>query len=180
MVSTFKPLIDEQEKQGILPKGALAVIFDKNTMETTGYAHALSDAFKEKVYLVEWYNYDKNPAVRLNKEKVVEVYDKGEWIPIRAAFRYITQKPWNRINLAGTKTLIFNPIIACLAGGRNKLIAAKAFDFFNAEFQKFGLQVNAPRTLQDVEKPLIPLWVKTLGGVAVVKNPYSNGKKKHF
>jgi hypothetical protein len=28
--------------------------------------------------------------------------------------------------------------VACLAGGRNKLVAAKAYDFFNAEFEPKG------------------------------------------
>jgi hypothetical protein len=31
-----------------------------------------------------------------------------------------------------------------------------------------------PRTLLDIEKKLVPMWVETMGGLAVVKNPYSN------
>jgi hypothetical protein len=42
------------------------------------------------------------------------------WTPVRAALRYVTQKPWNRIP-ALTRTFMFNPVIACLAGGRNKV-----------------------------------------------------------
>jgi len=120
----------------------------------------------------------KKPCCRFTQERILEVCmkveNKEEWIPIRAAFRYVTQKPWNRIHLAYTKTLIFNPIIACVAGGRNKLLASKAYDFFNAEMFNHGLQVHVPKTFHDVEKPLVPLWVSTLGGYAVVKNPYSN------
>ena len=41
------------------------------------------------------------------------------WSPVRAALRYVTQKPWNRIP-ALTKTFMYNPVLACLAGGRNK------------------------------------------------------------
>jgi len=83
---------------------------------------------------------------------------EGEWIPIRAAFRYVTQKPWNRIPLH-SKTRILNPTIACLAGGRNKMVAAKAYDIFNAELQPFGLKINMPETIWDVSKNEVPLWV---------------------
>jgi len=175
---TFKPLVEEQEKLGKLPKGALAVIYDKNFMEASGYATTMADVFDEKVYLVEFYSNDEKACVRFDKDRVLEVCinNKGEdeWIPIRAAYRYVTQKPWNRIPLTGTKTLIFNPVIACVAGGRNKLLAAKAYDFFNAEMSQYGLQLHYPKTIHDVEKPLVPWWIQTMGGLAVVKNPYSN------
>ena len=36
------------------------------------------------------------------------------------AVRYVTQRPWDRIPL-NTKTLIMNPLVGCLAGGRNKV-----------------------------------------------------------
>ena len=41
------------------------------------------------------------------------------WTPVRAALRYVTHKPWNRIP-ALTRTFMYNPVLACLAGGRNK------------------------------------------------------------
>ena len=56
--------------------------------------------------------------------------EKEEWVPIRAAFRYVTQKPWTRIPLK-TKTKILNPVISCLAGGRNKNLADKAYEVLN-------------------------------------------------
>lgn len=179
MENTFKPFVEEQEKLGNLPKGGLAVIYDKNYMEATGYATTMADVFDEKVYLVEWYTNDEKACCRFTEDRVLEVCvvmegEKTDWIPIRAAFRYVTQKPWNRIPLSGTKTLMFNPTLACIAGGRNKLLASKAYDFFNAEMSNFGLQVNSPKTVHDVEKPLVPLWVNHMGGFAVVKNPYSN------
>ena len=92
------------------------------------------------------------------------------WTPIRAAFRYVTQKPWNRLPLL-TKTLILNPVvstlsaplavwfidwvqIACLAGGRNKMVAAKAYEFFNAELanQSSGLSLKFPETINVPKK----------------------------
>jgi hypothetical protein len=104
----------------------------------------------------------------------MEVRDTDDvWHTIRAAYRYVTQRPWNRIPVE-TKTLIFNPIIACLAGGRNKLIAAKAYELYNAELAGLGLKINTPETILDVFFDEIPLWVQRFGGHAVVKNPYSN------
>jgi hypothetical protein len=102
-----------------------------------------------------------------------------EWTPIRAAFRYLTQKPWNRLPVV-TKTRIFNPVIACLAGGRNKMMAAKAYDLFNDEFTGTGLKINTPETIRDVQKSEIPLWVEKMGGQAVVKVPYSNAGQGVF
>ena len=72
------------------------------------------------MYLVEFYETDTNPPVKF-VDGVMYVRDVHEmWHPIRACFRYVTQRPWNRIPLC-TKTLILNPIQACLAGGRNKV-----------------------------------------------------------
>ena len=48
------------------------------------------------------------------------------WHPIRACFRYVTNAPWKRIPVR-TKTLVMNKIVACLAGGRNKMMAHRYF-----------------------------------------------------
>ena len=79
---------------------------------------------------------------------------ENEWVPIRAAFRYVTQKPWQRIPLVGSRTLILNPVLACLAGGRNKLLADKAYGFFNARHLELGsrLEIRVPETIRDVTK----------------------------
>lgn len=95
------------------------------------------------------------------------------WVPIRAAFRYVTQRPWTVIPVS-SKTLIYNPVVACLAGGRNKMAADKAYEFFNKELADTGLEVRVPGTIRDVTKEEIPLWVRSMGGKAVVKVPYSN------
>ena len=79
----------------------------------------------------------------------------------------------NRLPLH-TKTVILNPTIACLAGGRNKMVAAKAYDIFNTELAVDGLKINIPETIWDVKKNEVPLWVKKMGGHAVIKVPYSN------
>lgn len=108
------------------------------------------------------------------------VHAEGDdWVPIRAAFRYVTQRPWSRIPLS-SRTLIMNPVIACLAGGRNKMAADKAYEFFNKEIVDSGLAVRVPETIRDVSKEEVPLWVKSMGGKAVVKVPYSNAGQGVF
>jgi len=168
---TFIPLLKQKKR---LPPGCLAVIYDKNYMEASGYAAALAELMHEPVYLAGFYDGDPDPSVRFAQGGVMEVRDaKGEWQSVRAAFRYVTQRPWNRIPVE-TRTLLFNPIIACLAGGRNKLVAAKAYELYNADLAGLGLKINTPETILDVFFDEIPLWVHRFGGHAVVKNPYSN------
>lgn len=165
---SFIPLL---KKKG-LPPGKLAVIYDKNFLEASGYAHSLADLTGEDVFLVKCKNGDKETTTRFNNE-ILEVFHNNEWLPIRCAFRYVTQKPWNRIPIH-TKTKILNPVLCCLAGGRNKLLAAKAYDLFNSEYQGSHIQIQIPETIWDVSKLEVPLWVQKWGGHAVVKNPYSN------
>lgn len=155
-----------------LPAGALAVIYDKNLMETSGYAATMAEITGENVYLIPHFDGEES---YITFEDGVMIYtdEEGLRIPIRAAFRYVTQRPWNRIPLQ-TKTFIFNSTLVCLAGGRNKLLASKAYDLFNAEIAPFGLKILCPETIRDVHKPEIPLWVERFGGRAVIKVPYSN------
>eukprot|EP00246_Nothoceros_aenigmaticus_P010361 TRINITY_DN2681_c0_g1_i6.p1 TRINITY_DN2681_c0_g1~~TRINITY_DN2681_c0_g1_i6.p1 ORF type:complete len:591 (-),score=82.34 TRINITY_DN2681_c0_g1_i6:172-1944(-) len=183
----------------VLPEGKLAVLYDKNKMEASGYAAALADLAGESVYLTPCYADDPHPKVRCREDGVLEICtsnvvyrsnsqissngnshpgDKGpareeQWAPVRAALRYVTQRPWTRIPPV-TRTLIFNPVLACLAGGRNKMLAAKAYDLHNADIAATGLMIHTPETIWDVAKPEVPLWVRRMGGLAVVKVPYAN------
>ena len=166
---TFKPSLKNLRNR---IKGGLAVIYDKNPMEVSGYAKVIADVMQEPVYYVSFMKDDENPAVKF-VDGILNVLENEAWIPIRAAFRYVTQKPWSRIPV-NTKTKILNPIIACLAGGRNKMVAAKAYDIFNAEIEPYGLKINIPETIWDVSKNEIPIWVRKMGGHAVIKVPYSN------
>ncbi|KAI9257617.1 hypothetical protein BY458DRAFT_460856 [Sporodiniella umbellata] len=153
--------------------GGLAVICDKNRMESTGYAAVLADVAQEKVWHVEWHVNDPDPDVRW-VEGVLQIRDKEKnWHPIRACFRYVTQKPWNRFPLK-TKTIVMNEIISCLAGGRNKMMAARAYDFYNSEIVDTGLAIRCPETINNVTRGEVPLWVHSMGGHAVLKVPYSN------
>jgi hypothetical protein len=173
---TFKPFVDAKRSS---LKGGLAVVYDKNPMEASGYAAVIADVFKEPVLFVSFYENDPDPAVRFDGGVMYVRNEYNEWRPIRAAFRYLTQRPWNRLPLH-TKTRIFNPILACLAGGRNKMVAAKAYDIFNTELEASGLKINTPETIWDVSKNEIPLWVRKMGGQAVVKVPYSNAGQGVF
>ncbi len=166
---TFKPNLKNLRNK---IKGGIAVIYDKNPMEVSGYAEVIADVMDEPVYYTSFFNYEKDPSVKF-VDGVMHVFDGDKWIPIRAAFRYVTQKPWNRIPV-NSKTKILNPTIACLAGGRNKMVAAKAYDIFNAEIEQYGLKINMPETIWDVSKNEIPIWVRKMGGHAVIKVPYSN------
>lgn len=165
---TFLPLLKKKN----LPKGALAVIYDKNYLEASGYAASLADLLGEEVLLVQCKNKDSKKVMRFT-DQILEIFHEKKWVPIRAAFRYVTQKPWNRIPIH-TKTRILNPVLCCLAGGRNKILAAKAYDMFNSEFSGSGIEIQMPETIWDVSKLEVPLWVRKWGGHAVVKNPYSN------
>ncbi|PRQ05963.1 hypothetical protein [Enhygromyxa salina] len=175
----FMPLLRGRR----LPPGELAVIYDKNPMESSGYAAAMADLFQEPVHLVEFPDVSqRKPGEGSDAEEprcrfvngVLEIRDAGDnWVPIRCAFRYVTQRPWNRLPIQ-TKTVILNPIISCLAGGRNKMVAAKAYDFYNGTLMGTGLGIRTPETMWDVSKREIPLWVQRLGGHAVIKIPYSN------
>lgn len=135
----------------------------------------MAELTREPVYLVEFYAGDPDASARWVDGVLQVRTEDGEWRPVRAAFRYVTQRPWTRIPLS-SKTLVLNPTLACLAGGRNKLVASKAYDLFNAELlsKSTGLRIRTPETRQDVSKAEVPLYVNMFGGKAVVKVPTSN------
>ena len=218
-------------------EGVLAVIYDKNVMEASGYASVMSEVAGEPVYMAEFYLTDSKPPVVFDEERVAWVRVKEEdipadaphterrsatapagaflppqdaeasasgaaeatgaervevpaasldlpghvWLPVRAAFRYVTQRPWTRIPIH-TRTRILNPILPCLAGGRNKLMASKAYDYFNGQMEAKGshLRITTPTTLHDVQKEAVPFAIKSLGGTGVIKVPYSNAGQGVF
>lgn len=168
---TFRRML--RPRQGVTEiAGKLGMVYDKNFMEVSGYAAVMADVFEEEVIMVPYFNGEDNAHVKF-ENGIMYVYHENEWHAMRAVFRYLTQKPWTRLPLV-SKTRIMNPIIACLAGGRNKMVAAKAYDIYNTEIKEFGLKISTPETIWDVSKDEIPLWVQKLGGQAVIKIPYSN------
>lgn len=170
MEKSFKPFCKLKK---VPANGVLAVFYDKNIMETSGYAAAMADVFKRPVYLVPFHHDDHQHLIRYENEFIeILTTDRG-WVPVAAAFRYVTDKPWNRLPVQ-TATKIYNPVVACLAGGRNKMMASKAYDEYNKEIKRHGLKIKTPETIRDVKKEEIPHWVKKMGGMAVIKVPYSN------
>ncbi|XP_078609161.1 uncharacterized protein LOC144880695 isoform X1 [Branchiostoma floridae x Branchiostoma japonicum] len=173
MGETFRDTISSK-CDPFLSNKPLAVVLDKNQLENRAYATALADITKEPVYLVESFlNQPKEHNIRWTGG-IMEVRDEeDQWHAVRAAFRYVTQKPWTRIPLT-TKTVVFNPISCDLAGGMNKLLAAVAYEDFNKQQGGTGLRIRTPRTFLRVTKAQIPTAVQALGGKAVIKVPYSN------
>lgn len=167
--NTFIPYLKAKKSK---IKGEIAVLYDKNPMEASGYAATIADLLGQPVHLVPYYD-GENPHIRWKEGVLYLKAEHEKWIPIKALMRYLTQRPWNRLPLH-SKTVILNPIVACLAGGRNKMMASKAYDLFNGEIQATGLSIQTPETIWDVSKQEIPLWVERLGGHAVVKVPYKN------
>lgn len=172
----FLPLIAKRKASA---GGGLAVLFDKNHMEAWGYAAAIADLTQERVLLTPFPDASTDPPARFTDGQLEVREPSGCWTPIRAAFRYVTQKPWNRIPIR-TRTRVLNPVVTCLAGGRNKLVAMKAYELYNAELEASGLQIRTPQTIGDVDKQEVPLWVQRFGGQAVVKVPYSNAGQGIF
>ena len=166
---TFKPLVESRKTS---KEGRLAVIYDKNPMEASGYAATIADVFKEEVLYISDYYGAAERQLKV-QDDYLYAHHNGAWVRLRAAFRYLTQRPWTRLPL-NCKTRILNPIVTCLAGGRNKMVAAKAYDFYNGELRKYGLKIHTPETIWDVQRNEVSLWVQKLGGQAVVKVPYSN------
>lgn len=153
--------------------GRLAVLWDKNLPEASGYAAALAELTGEPVMLTPWPQNTPDAPTRVREGWVQARDEAGDWHDIRAAFRYVTQRPWDRLPV-GTRTEVLNPVIGCLAGGRNKLMAAKAYSLYDAQLRGSGLRVRTPRTLRDLRLDEVPMQVERFGGRAVVKNPYSN------
>ncbi len=158
--------------------GVLAVIYDKNHMENWGYAHAISKEFDESVYMTTYNNGENNSHIKI-EDGIIYLNIEDKWAPVRFAFRYVTQKPWNRIPV-DMKTLIFNPVISCLAGGRNKAVAARAYELFNSELNKENLHINIPETFWNISMAEIPFWYEKFGGHIVIKVPYSNAGQGVF
>ncbi|MCG8417759.1 MAG: hypothetical protein MJE77_07425 [Proteobacteria bacterium] len=172
--STFLPLVSKTLRKASkeTPHGIVAVLYDKNQMESSGYAQVLATLIDRPVYLI--------PCPRSAPRAFTEIQDRwlyahigGRTVPVICGFRYVTQRPWDRLPF-NLKTPLLNPIVACLAGGRNKTSASKAYEMFNGQYRAHGLEILSPESFTNVRKAEVPLLVQQLGGRAVVKVPYLN------
>lgn len=208
------PLQDDRQEQGgyrvllqrsLLPRlpprsaGELAVVYDKNPMEASGYAAALADLTGEGVHLVPFLPGCQD-NVRFAADGVMEVREAtsrwegqssssggsanssedeeeecGRWVRIRGAVRYVTDRPWARMPI-NCPTVFMNDVLVCLAGGRNKTIAARAYAAYGEHLAAAGtgLAIKTPHTLWDVPFEELGACVQRLGGFACIKVPYSN------
>ncbi|RMG10662.1 MAG: hypothetical protein D6731_17025 [Planctomycetota bacterium] len=171
MEKTFLPLFSKVLKKSE-DEGVVAVLYDKNVMESSGYAQVLATLTNRPVYFIECKHSDPFKHLELSGRRLYARVD-GKTRPLLCAFRYVTQRPWTRLPF-DIKTPILNPVVACLAGGRNKTSAAKAYELFNGQFRSRGLEIQTPQSFTNVRKAEVPLLVAQLGGKAVVKVPYLN------
>lgn len=155
------------------PEAGWAVLYDKNPLEARGYAMTLADYLGTEIHLAELRPRMANQAIRFDQGYLEIREEAGRWRRIRMALRYVTRRPWISLPLT-SETRFHNPVIACLAGGRNKLMAHKAYQRLNHALDATGLQIRTPATVCDVPVAEVPHWVEALGGKAVVKVPYSN------
>jgi hypothetical protein len=181
LMKTFMNIVNNLSKQKKIPDGVLAIIYDKNYLEVSGYAKKLANISNENIYLIESYNNDKNQSIKWENDGIMYIFDNyGKWIKVRAVFRYVTQQPWNRIPI-NSKTFIFNSILSCIAGGRNKLLAHKAYEELNNnELLNSGLKIRIPSTICDVTINDIDSIIKDMNYRAVIKIPYSNAGQGVF
>jgi hypothetical protein len=168
---TFLPLVSKTIKKSSRD-GVIAVLYDKNVMESSGYAQVLANRTNRPVHFIECKRSDPFAHLELVDRELFAKVD-GERRPVICAFRYVTQRPWTRLPF-NLKTPILNPVVACLAGGRNKTSAAKAYEMFNGTYRSKGLEILTPQSFTNVRKEEVPLLLAQLGGKAVVKVPYLN------
>ncbi|MFT5292559.1 MAG: hypothetical protein ACI82F_004647 [Planctomycetota bacterium] len=168
---TFLPLIKKSLRKAS-DKHILAVLYDKNEMESSGYAQVLANLSKQPTYLIPVPASDPERHIFVRDRELFVKLPDGE-VPVACAWRYVTQRPWTILPF-NLKTPILNPIVACLAGGRNKTTAARAIAMANGELRGSGLEIDSPETYTNVRREEVPLLVDQLGGKAVVKIPYLN------
>eukprot|EP01091_Cochliopodium_minus_P004153 TRINITY_DN14068_c0_g1_i1.p1 TRINITY_DN14068_c0_g1~~TRINITY_DN14068_c0_g1_i1.p1 ORF type:complete len:512 (-),score=136.97 TRINITY_DN14068_c0_g1_i1:56-1591(-) len=184
---TIKPWYDYCLKKGRLIKdGIFVVLYDKDGVEARGYALTIAQVLKEEVYIVELPDKggEENKYARYSKDNryvlQVRLTENGPWQNVKACMKILKSRPWNRIPLTNKedeglpKTQFLNPLVVDLSGGKDKNLAAKSFEFFNAKYKNQGFVIRSPETINDVQKPAIPLWIEKFGGQAVVKTPHSS------
>ena len=173
----FKELINTNNNNNSDVKGDLAVIYDQNQMESGGFCSVLAEITNEKVWFATYFEDEteqETGAVKWSSDGQMFIRDElNVWHPIRACLRFVTQRPWKRLPLR-TKTKIINPIIVCLAGGRNKIMAVHAYKSLNDELANTGLKIRTPKTIVNLNKNEIKECIEKMGGRGVIKVPYGN------
>lgn len=165
---TFLPFI-----QHLDPKlGQIAVIYDTNEMECVAYAHIINKLTAERVYIYEYKSTD-NALININNLLYLRDQETQTFVPLRAIFKFVTVDPWDAMPVK-TKTLIFNPIEFCIAGGRNKKIALTAYQVLNDLLKPYHLEIFIPETKICSNYQTIIDLAKLYYYKLVIKIPYGN------
>ncbi|KAF0533043.1 hypothetical protein F8M41_010742 [Gigaspora margarita] len=161
--------------------GELAIVYDDGAykIEVAGYAAAISEETKEHVWVVKLQNDAEYEQPIKWENQIMYIKDQDRvWHPIRACFNHI-DKPWCHFSLK-SKTVVFNHVILCLAGGYNKIMASKSFELFNNELSGSGLAIRFPETICNVNKSEVSSYIEKMGGRAVIKAPYDSSGKNIY
>lgn len=163
----FLPRLSADE----LPDGMLAVIYDKNPLENSGYAAVLANLMRENVLLVPFSQNAK--TARWQDGVLMVTLPDGRETSVRACLRYVTERPWESIP-AVTRTFVCNPVTACLSGGRDKARAETAYAAFEQTHAVSGLRIARPQTLIHVERARLGTVLAAKGFRAAIKDPRSH------
>ncbi len=171
MERTFLPLV-RHHLEADAEQGLVCVFWDKNHPEASGYAQVLATLLGREVWLVPWTADAPERFVHIDEGRVFVRLD-GTLRRVTCALRYVTQRPWARIPVR-LETPVLNPILTCLAGGRNKAAAYAAYEQYNRRHRQHGLTIEFPETFTHVRLAEVPMYFERLGRRAVVKVPYMN------
>jgi hypothetical protein len=152
--------------------GVLAMLNDATYLEAHTYSAVISRLMNESVYLINLAD-DRHYNNYFRFNDYLEVNINSVWTKIRACYKYVQTKPWLKLPVQ-SKTFIYNSLLGCLAGGRNKAIASLAYNNLNDELSSQGLKINHPATFINLTKEgVLKQYQERCFGVA--KGLYGNG-----
>jgi hypothetical protein len=162
-----------------IPKGTgvIAILSDQIYKEVLGYCAMLPKILNESVYLIDLKDMKKAAEYYRVGNEYLEIKLNGKWTPIRAAIKYVQDQPWLKMPII-SKTFIFNNLLGCLCGGRNKSMANIAYKKLESSLPK-GVNINHPYTESNLTKKQVLKLVEKRG-IGVVKGLYSNSGREVF
>jgi hypothetical protein len=157
--------------------GVIAILSDADYREITAYSLKLAEVFQETIYLVHLEDIEKAKSYYRMDGEYLEILIDSKWTKIRAAVKYVQDQPWIKMPIF-SKTFIWNNLLACLCGGRNKSMANLAYKDLE-EILPRGLKVEHPYTVSNLTKKEVLSLIKSRG-IGVVKGLYSNSGREIF
>ena len=170
---TFVPML--KRTWACLRVSVLAVLYDKNFMEVSGYASVIADLTGEDVWLVPCFVDDDPPWMRVNEQADHRDPDARGRVARGAG----------GVPLRDPEAMVADPAGHSDDGvqpgrgvsrraGETRCSPRRPTIFTTLSSTEHGLRIESPETIWDVSLREIPIWVERMGGCAVVKNPYSN------